>query len=321
MFNIDIKYLRSKAVSILTDELMSLPESHQPQDVEIDALVRVLASLPKNPSADPRNSYIKLFPAGRSLKEYRLLAAHSIRAAFDIYEDRPVTEADAQFDDLLRTLLTLPARPSTRGVYEGYIKPEPKEVAEPIPVDVLFKDKRFVLTEEELREIVVDKSTYTKRRITLLLPHINVAMERFSITQNRLRVCHFLAQILHESGQLRYDTELASGEAYEGRKDLGNTQPGWGKLYKGRGLIQLTGYSNFYKLSSDLKIDFVNNPQLASSPEYSAMIAGWFWDRHKLNIYADKDLLKQITKKINGGYNGLADRERFLNRAKRVLEV
>lgn len=314
MFNADIKYLRGRAISILTDELMSLPESHQQEDVAIDALVRTLGSLPKNPSSDPRNAYIKLFPAGRSLKEYRLLAAHSIRAAFEIYADKPATAADAQFDDLLRALLALQARPATRGVYEGFILQPPSE-----SVDTLSKDKRFVLTEEELREIVIDKSSYTKNKISVILPHLNIAIERFDISKSRLRVCHFLAQILHESGQFRYDTELGITNQYEFRKDLGNIYAGDSSAFKGRGLIQLTGRSNYSKLSEALKIDFIKEPSLVATPSYSSMAAGWFWDRHKLNLLADRNNLLRITRIINGGYNGLEDRKRFLSRAKSVL--
>ena len=145
------------------------------------------------------------------------------------------------------------------------------------------------------------------------------------------RLLSFLAQVGHESGELYYTEELASGNAYEGRKDLGNTQPGDGPRYKGRGLIQITGRANYAALSSALGADFIKNPTLlggknitSCSPDQlhnAAMSAGWYWDQTKLNAYADKmdisksieaepnlQAFKDLTKRINGGYNGLQDR-------------
>ncbi len=141
----------------------------------------------------------------------------------------------------------------------------------------------------------------------------------------------FLAQLGHESGGLYYTEELASGRAYEGRKDLGNTQPGDGPKYKGRGLIQITGRANYSSLSKDLGADFVSDPALLGGKNVTcctpdqlrnaAMSAGWFWSKNKLNAYADKidvsksieadpnlQAFKDLTKRINGGYNGLQDR-------------
>ena len=102
-----------------------------------------------------------------------------------------------------------------------------------------------------------------------------------------LRMAHLLAQVGHESGSLRFSEELASGEAYEGRADLGNTQPGDGPRFKGRGLIQLTGRSNYSAYSEATGMDFIGDPKLlADDVEAAADVACWFWDTHGLNDLA-----------------------------------
>lgn len=149
---------------------------------------------------------------------------------------------------------------------------------------------------------------------------LNAAMREFDIDTPE-REAAFLAQLAHESGQLRYWEELATGEAYEGRSDLGNTQPGDGVRYKGRGPIQITGRANYRAAGDALSVDLEDTPNLAAQPEYGFRIAGWFWQSRGLNALADVDNFKLITKKINGGYNGLTDRMGYWNRAKAVLAV
>jgi putative chitinase len=131
------------------------------------------------------------------------------------------------------------------------------------------------------------------------------------------RMAAFLAQLAHESGELRYVEELATGEAYEGRQDLGNTEDGDGVRFKGRGLIQVTGRSNYQNCSLALFDDFrlLDQPELLEEPYWAVMSAGWFWHRNNLNVLADRGDFKAITKKINGGYNGLHERERYYKRA------
>jgi putative chitinase len=137
-----------------------------------------------------------------------------------------------------------------------------------------------------------------------------------------LRQAHFLAQLGHESGSLRYTAELASGAAYEGRLDLGNTQPGDGPRFKGRGLIQITGRTNYTNYGNDRGQDYITglNPiLLATDPNIAADCSGWFWATRHLNELADNDDLITITKRINGGTNGLDDRARRLKLAKCLL--
>lgn len=155
-------------------------------------------------------------------------------------------------------------------------------------------------------------------RIRLFLPHLDKACYKFQIN-TPLRLAHFLAQIGHESGQLHYVKELASGKAYEGRLDLGNSSPGDGVRYKGRGLIQITGKHNYALVSLALDLPLLDNPELLEEPENAALSAAWFWYNRNLNAWADLDNLLKVTRIINGGTNGLTDRRLLLLRAKKVL--
>ena len=130
-----------------------------------------------------------------------------------------------------------------------------------------------------------------------------------------LRKAHFLAQVGHESLSFKYTEEIASGAKYEGRvDDLGNTEVGDGKRFKGRGLIQLTGRSNYaaYADYANLKLMEKGNERLiATMPAYALDVALWFWGENDLNPYADLDDIRKVTKIVNGGYNGLSDRQDY----------
>ncbi len=149
---------------------------------------------------------------------------------------------------------------------------------------------------------------------------------------------HFLAQACHETDHFKTLCEYASGKAYEGRIDLGNTRPGDGVKFKGRGIFQTTGRSNFLQLGikkgqRDL---FINTPTLLEQPEYAVWSACEYWKTRGLNDaanHADGDILKKkykgniinvspvefISITINGGYNGMEERKKFYAKAKSVL--
>ncbi|MDC3958811.1 glycoside hydrolase family 19 protein [Polyangium jinanense] len=171
------------------------------------------------------------------------------------------------------------------------------------------------LTLAELRAIMPNLSAARARKC---LPHLNKAMKEFGINTKK-RMAAFLAQLAHESGELVYFEELASGDAYEGRKDLGNTRPGDGRRYKGRGPIQITGRSNYRAAGKALRIDLEKNPKLAARIHVGFRIAGWYWKTRKLNALADRGDFKKITYRINGGYRGLSRRTVYYRRALRVL--
>jgi len=146
-------------------------------------------------------------------------------------------------------------------------------------------------------------------------------LERYQI-DTPLRVAHFLAQAFHESDGMCTTEEYASGAAYEGRRDLGNIQPGDGVRYKGRGLFQLTGRANYAAFGPKIGIpDLVDQPERAADPAVSLLIACEYWKERRggLNPFADQDDIITITKAINGGLNGLPDRRLYLAKAKMAL--
>ena len=157
-------------------------------------------------------------------------------------------------------------------------------------------------------------------RADTYLPIINGWADHFHIN-TPLRMAHYIAQIAHESGELRYTKELASGKAYEGRKSLGNTQPGDGVRFKGRGLIQITGRANYSAYANYCGFDVVRCPELLERPLGATKSSMWVFQKFGCNDLADQDNLKTIRRKINGGYNGLSACEKYLKRAKEALKI
>lgn len=148
---------------------------------------------------------------------------------------------------------------------------------------------------------------------------LNEALQKFDIT-TKSRLAHFISQISHESGGGRWMKELASGDAYEGRTDLGNNQPGDGRKFKGAGYIQLTGRYNYQKFS-----DFMKDPRIMEGVDYVAekypgTSAGYWWYNNKMNALCDTNpSVEQVTRRVNGGTNGLSDRQMYYNRSLQVL--
>jgi putative chitinase len=173
------------------------------------------------------------------------------------------------------------------------------------------------LTVEQLRAVMPH---LTAERAAEFIGPLNKVMNQYDITTPRRRAA-FLAQLAHESGELKYMQEIASGAAYEGRKDLGNTEPGDGKRYRGRGPIQLTGRANYRRAGEALGLDLVGKPEQVATPDVGCRVAGWFWGTHKLNDLADRKDFTTITRRINGGLNGQAARERYYRKALEVLQA
>lgn len=168
-----------------------------------------------------------------------------------------------------------------------------------------------MITAAELKRIMPHATTAL---IAKFIEPLNEAMREWYI-DNPLREAAFLAQIAHESGSLRYVLELASGEAYEGRKDLGNVYVGDGVKFKGRGLIQITGRSNHERCGLALDEDLITHPERLEQPDLACRSAGWYWHSHGLNELADRQDFLLITKRINGGTNGYKDRCQYYERA------
>jgi len=182
-----------------------------------------------------------------------------------------------------------------------------------------------MVTNDNLKQIMPNLSD--AKRATYL-PFLQRALAEFAVNAPR-REAAFLAQVAHESGEFRWMEEIwgptAQQKKYEPPSDtatrLGNTQPGDGKRFKGRGPIQITGRFNYTKYGSGLGLDLVNNPDRAATPEVGFRTAGLFWRSNGLNELADREMFEAITKKINGGLNGYPDRLKYYTRAKQVLGV
>lgn len=147
----------------------------------------------------------------------------------------------------------------------------------------------------------------------------NVHFRAYGILDSGLRLAHFMGQCGHESGGFRFMEEIASGAAYEGRADLGNTQPGDGRRFKGRGPIQLTGRANYRRVGRMIGIDLERHPEIVSHPSIGLLVGCVYWNDRKLNAKADADDLLGLTKAINGGTNGLEDRRRRTAQAKELI--
>ena len=149
-------------------------------------------------------------------------------------------------------------------------------------------------------------------------------LDTYGISQPA-RLAHFLAQCGEESDHFHTLEEYASGSAYEGRRDLGNTFPGDGPAFKGRGLIEVTGRANYRSFTQWIQKqipdapDFEAQPKLLATFPWALYSAVWYWQSHSLNTLADEDNIEAITHKVNGGLNGLGERLAMLGRASLVM--
>ena len=174
------------------------------------------------------------------------------------------------------------------------------------------------ITAQQLLQILPNAG----RQAGVFVPVLNAAMGKYGIV-TRLRIAAFIAQVGHESGQFRWLREIwgptAQQAGYEGRADLGNTVKGDGSKYRGRGLIQITGRANYAACGEALGLDLIGKPELLELPQHAAMSAAWFWSTKGLNTLADQGEFVKITRRINGGLNGLEDRLQLWNKARSVL--
>lgn len=198
------------------------------------------------------------------------------------------------------------------------------------------------ITTQQLLQILPDAGQVAG----VFIPVLNTAMGRYQIVGTK-RIAAFIAQVGHESGHLtrlvetlnysadalrrnwpsRFSVELASAVARKPEQianiaygnRMGNSGPGDGWKYRGRGLIQITGKNNYRACGEALDLDLIMQPELLEKPQYACMSAAWFWATNGLNTLADAGKLDAITQRINGGHNGAVDREELYARALKVL--
>lgn len=184
-------------------------------------------------------------------------------------------------------------------------------------------DKQLMAIMPNIKGNIARNKNFKGYDLDKIVGLMNQYAEKYYIN-TPLRWAHYLAQIAHESAELRYSEEIASGKAYDTGKlaaRLGNTPQadGDGQKYKGRGLIQLTGRNNYLSCKNDWKIDVLANPEILAKPDGAVRSSMWFWWKKGLNILADRGEFDAITRRINGGTNGYAQRRRYLNNAYKVL--
>lgn len=171
------------------------------------------------------------------------------------------------------------------------------------------------MTPEQLSSVM----PHAGSRATDFAEALTDAMAEFDINTPQ-RQAAFIAQIAHESGELRHTREIWGPtpvqSRYEGRADLGNTEPGDGSKFRGRGLIQITGRANYAECGAALGLDLLGAPELLEHPTAASRSAAWFWKHHGLNELADAGDFGHITRRINGGLNGQAERVAFWGLAK-----
>lgn len=177
-----------------------------------------------------------------------------------------------------------------------------------------------MLTLDQLKACLPDSGD----RAAIFLECLNHAMTEFDVTTLLRQAC-FLAQVAHESGQLRYTAEVwgptPTQKAYEGRADLGNTHVGDGSKYRGRGLLQITGRSNYERCGFGLGRNLIDDPAYLETPMGACRSAAWFWKANGLSEIADVGNFGTLTRKINGGFNGLDDRIRHYIRVRKALGI
>lgn len=180
-----------------------------------------------------------------------------------------------------------------------------------------------MITENDMQKIM---HNLDQAKCEAYFPFLREALAEFEIN-TPLREAAFLAQVAHESGEFKWMEEIWGPSEAQKRyeppaakaRELGNTERGDGKRFKGRGPIQITGRANYKKYGEMLGVDLVNDPESAATASVGFRIAGAYWKSHGLNELADRQEFKQITKSINGGLTGYPERLAYYTRAKQVL--
>ena len=289
-------------------------------DYKVDEVIRKLNGKPARPG--DKAPYASLYP-GIALGEARKKAARLIQQKVTALPTT-LSPEDGWLDEVLRIALGKSDRPSDAPPYadlfESNSSSSSSSSSHPssaTPDGKLPKvdSSGIKFTINELFDIVTGADP---DKVTLLYPHVVETLAEFGLT-TPLRQAHFLAQLCHESGSFNYLEELASGEDYEGRDDLGNVEAGDGVRFKGRGLIQITGRTNYGDCGEALGVNLIENPERLKDPDLACRSAGWFWNTRNLSDFADRDDVDSITYRINGGYNGYDDRLHYLDLARSVL--
>ena len=317
-----LKALRTSA----SDRLMAVLSEWGDRDLDtldykVDELVRKLNAKPARPA--DRKPYESIYP-GISIAESRKKAGRLTQQKIAALADLTLQPIDDWLDETLRVALNKSDRLPSEPPY-AHLLPSNKEFSVASPNPRTHSPNSPEITDLSALNLSIAQLTEIAAfadpaQVELLYHPILRTLAEFDLT-TPLRQAHFLAQLCHESGSFNYLEELASGEDYEWRDDLGNVQAGDGVRFKGRGLIQITGRANYADCGDALGQDLIATPTRLADPDLACRSAGWFWNTRYLSAFADRDDVDTITYRINGGYNGYDERVEFLNAAKAVLGV
>ncbi|HTL89517.1 MAG TPA: glycoside hydrolase family 19 protein [Leptolyngbya sp.] len=289
---------RKQAADRLQQILLSSTGNElQPKDVQADTLLRQLSNLPARPS--DRAPYQGSFP-NESVSVARVKTVNRLRQLILNIQSDDFQTQDQAIDTTLRSLLAMQTR-TTQDPYSGIFPPTPLPE---LDIDRLLKIAPYA----------------DAAQVAALFPHLLLTLAENEIN-TPLRQAHFLAQLIHESGSFNYLEEIDPGDYLEGRTDLGNTQAGDGRRFKGRGLIQITGRSNYQTCGQALGIDLIQAPTRLADYDLACFSAGWFWSKNRINEYADRDDIEKVSQTVNGGLNGFEERQYYLAVSKNILRV
>lgn len=316
----ELRQYRQLALNRFEQLLIGLP-SDPPHEADYfcDRQIRMLSKLPSRP--DNSLPYRGLYGDQLTMDKYRDLATDRLESLLlDLDELKPI---DEEIDESIRLLADLPERPENREPYVGLFVLPPDRVQDDIEEESVLTQGQDLVTAEQVIQILGGGQVNTARKLT---PGINETFTKYQI-DTPLRMAHFLAQVMHESGGFQWLREIwgptPDQKSYElphrKARELGNTKAGDGSRFRGRGLIQLTGRANYKQFSDALGIDFISHPEKVEIAPYAVLAAGWYWNTRKINEPADQDDVVEVTKRINGGTNGIADRRKYLKRAKLIL--
>jgi putative chitinase len=171
------------------------------------------------------------------------------------------------------------------------------------------------VTEDRLRMLTPTAKAWILSSLTTDFVSV---VQPFGILDNPRRLCHFLAQAAHESAGFRTLEEFGGAtywSRYEGRADLGNTNSGDGVRYHGRGIFQLTGRANYRSMGGKIRLDLEDEPHLAAEGSVSLRTACEYWRSRRIDVPADSNDIREVTRRINGGFNGLTERQTYYRRA------
>lgn len=235
---------------------------------------------------------------------------------------------DSSSESLPQDFRAIPIKAGQKVIYDQIIKKEKNHYLLQIklPIEGRFNWYAFVSHFDDFNPPVVRKDQVEgvfnrlNDKITdLQFQKLDECLKRFDITTVQ-RVRHFLSQIAHESAGLKFMVEIHDGSNYEGRKDLGNTRPGDGRKFRGVDALQMTGRANYQNFADYIGDQRVMEGWRYVSEKYLFLPSGFWWQNNKMNELCDRGAtVEQITKRVNGGTNGLAERKRYYERALKFI--